>query len=613
MLGDAAAGDGCVYIRLAERSNRDAIAWCPAWHRRRCVEGTRGADPGGRADARPGAGRDRRARRDRPVHARRRPRSTRRHCGRHRARTRSCSSSPTSPAPRPRASPRRSSTCRTGCSRSACRRRAPPLRHRGGARRGSRPRSARASGSASARSCDGAKSSRRRSDRVRTLVRVDLAAPSAGRVRLRRLPARPGGCRARRRRRAGHAGPHAHRLGQVADVSARGDAAAGADPRALAADRADEGPGRQAATGRSRATTTFVNSSLAPEEAAARLDAVAAGRTRLLYAAPERLRQARFVETLRAIGVGLVVVDEVHCVSMWGHDFRPDYLFIRRALAELGEPVLLGLTATATPETATEIAAALGRRHGRRAHDDCAPQPPLRRRGGLERRGSAAHPARPAARRSTARPRSSTRAHVGRPRSWHACCGVTASGRSTTTRVSKPTSARGVQDDFVSGRTPVVVATTAFGMGIDKPDVRLVCLVNHPDSLESYVQMVGRAGRDGEPSDTLLLAGAARRRVRSAASRSRTCPRPPSCEPSTARCATAAGPADADALASLRPRPRPAGARRHARAGGTRAPWLRRGTADPRRAASSLGRCQRGRRPCSSSARSSWPSRAPSG
>jgi len=96
-------------------------------------------------------------------------------------------------------------------------------------------------------------------------------------------------------------------------------------------------------------TATFVNSSLSPSETAARLERVAAGRTRIVYAAPERLRQAGFVKTLREISLGLVVVDEVHCVSMWGHDFRPDYLFIRRALAELRDPTLLGMTATATP------------------------------------------------------------------------------------------------------------------------------------------------------------------------------------------------------------------------------------------------------------------------
>jgi len=110
------------------------------------------------------------------------------------------------------------------------------------------------------------------------------------------------------------------------------------------------------------ATATFVNSSLASEDAAARLASVATGETRLLYAAPERLRQESFVRTLRAIGVGLVVIDEVHCVSMWGHDFRPDYLFIRRALEELEGPSVLGMTATATPENAAAIAESLGRR-----------------------------------------------------------------------------------------------------------------------------------------------------------------------------------------------------------------------------------------------------------
>src|SRR6187549_3765688 len=110
------------------------------------------------------------------------------------------------------------------------------------------------------------------------------------------------------------------------------------------------------------ATATFVNSSLDADEAAGRLASVAAGKTRILYAAPERLRQESFVRTLRSIGVGLVVIDEVHCVSMWGHDFRPDYLFIRRALEELGEPSVLGMTATATPANAESIAESLGRR-----------------------------------------------------------------------------------------------------------------------------------------------------------------------------------------------------------------------------------------------------------
>jgi ATP-dependent DNA helicase RecQ len=256
------------------------------------------------------------------------------------------------------------------------------------------------------------------------------------------------------------------------------------------------------------ATATFVNSSLDATEAAARLDGVASGRTRLLYAAPERLRQRAFVDTLRRIDVGLVVVDEAHCVSMWGHDFRPDYLFIRRALDELGEPAVLGMTATATPSTATEIAAALGRpldvvrtsvvRANLRYDVEEAANEQERLEVLVERLGaltdgSAIVYAR--SRRSCEEIARTLRGHGLRLEHYHA--GLEADERTR------------VQDDFLVGRIRGVVATTAFGMGIDKPDVRLVALVNLPDSLESYVQMVGRAGRDGRPSATLLLAGRA--------------------------------------------------------------------------------------------------------
>lgn len=253
------------------------------------------------------------------------------------------------------------------------------------------------------------------------------------------------------------------------------------------------------------ATATFVNSSLDAGETRKRLDDVAAGRTRLLYAAPERLRSSSFAETLRSIGVGLVVIDEVHCVSMWGHDFRPDYLFIRRALETLGEPAVLGMTATATPATATEIATALGRemavvrtsvvRSNLRYDVQEVAGNEDRLRILVERlravgEGSAIVYAR--SRDSCERVARTLRGHGLRLEHYHA--GLDATDRSR------------VQDDFIAGRIRGVVATTAFGMGIDKPDVRFVCLFNYPDSLESYVQMVGRGGRDEKPSETLLLA-----------------------------------------------------------------------------------------------------------
>ncbi len=254
------------------------------------------------------------------------------------------------------------------------------------------------------------------------------------------------------------------------------------------------------------ATATFVNSSLDPGEAAARLSSVAAGETRLLYAAPERLRQESFVRTLRSIGVGLVVIDEVHCVSMWGHDFRPDYLFIRRALDELDGPSVLGMTATATPANADAIADALGRpletvrtsvhRPNLRYDVERADNAEERLRGLLRRlrdldEGVAIVYAR--SRRSCEEIARTLRGHGIAAEHYHA--GL------------EPAERTRVQESFVEGRTPVVVATTAFGMGIDKANVRLVALVNLPDSLESYVQMVGRAGRDGRPSDTVLFAG----------------------------------------------------------------------------------------------------------
>jgi ATP-dependent DNA helicase RecQ len=269
---------------------------------------------------------------------------------------------------------------------------------------------------------------------------------------------------------------------------------------ALMKDQVDKLPPRAAAT------ATFVNSSLDADETGARLASVEAGETRLLYAAPERLRQQGFVETLRRIGVGLVVIDEVHCVSMWGHDFRPDYLFIRRALDALGEPAVLGMTATATPANAEAIAEALGRsfeivrtsvhRPNLRYDVERAENGEDRLRALLRRLRAL----RDAPAIVYARSRRSCE-EIGRTLVGH---GVRAAHYHAGLEAEERTR---VQEAFVSGRTPVVVATTAFGMGIDKADVRLVALVNYPDSLESYVQMVGRAGRDGAPSDTVLLAG----------------------------------------------------------------------------------------------------------
>jgi ATP-dependent DNA helicase RecQ len=256
------------------------------------------------------------------------------------------------------------------------------------------------------------------------------------------------------------------------------------------------------------AQSTLINSSLDPDEAAARLRGVSEGRYRMLYVAPERLRSRNFLDAISRIDVGLVVIDEVHCVSMWGHDFRPDYLFIRRALDALGMPAILGMTATATPATEREIAVALGRepaivrtsvvRPNLRYDVEMVDGEEARLRTLVRRlrelRGASAI-VYARSRRSCESLARTLRAHDLAAVHYHA--GL------------EPAERAAAQEAFIEGRIQTVVATTAFGMGIDKPDIRLVALYNYPESLESYVQMVGRAGRDGRASDTLLLASRA--------------------------------------------------------------------------------------------------------
>jgi ATP-dependent DNA helicase RecQ len=254
--------------------------------------------------------------------------------------------------------------------------------------------------------------------------------------------------------------------------------------------------------------STLINSSLDPDEAARRLRDASAGRYKLLYVAPERLRQRSFLEAILGIDIGLVVIDEVHCVSMWGHDFRPDYLFIRRALDALGRPAVLGMTATATPATEREIAAALGRepevvrttvvRPNLRYDVEVVDGEEARLRvlvGRLRELRGASAIVYARSRRSCESLARTLRVHDLGAIHYHA--GLEPEERSEA------------QEAFIQGRVQTVVATTAFGMGIDKPDIRLVALYNYPESLESYVQMIGRAGRDGKPSDTLLLASRA--------------------------------------------------------------------------------------------------------
>ncbi len=251
-------------------------------------------------------------------------------------------------------------------------------------------------------------------------------------------------------------------------------------------------------------SATFINSSVDYEEQRARLRALRRGGYKLVYVAPERFRNDRFIEALSEIDVTLFAVDEAHCISEWGHDFRPDYRRLSAAIRRIGRPQVVALTATATPEVRADIAKQLELGDARHFI------------AGFDRPNLSLRVV------QTSRERDKVRLTLDAVRGSTGAGIVYAATRKTVETVAACLESEGVrvlsyhaglddrarvraQDAFMSGALDAIVATNAFGMGIDKSDIRSVVHYQMPGSIEAYYQEIGRAGRDGLPAECTLL------------------------------------------------------------------------------------------------------------
>jgi ATP-dependent DNA helicase RecQ len=291
---------------------------------------------------------------------------------------------------------------------------------------------------------------------------------------------------------------HLHRTDGAADSTRRGPAVVVSPLIALQEDQLD---GLLEDLG--GASAVAINSGRKDSEVEDAWEAAERGEAAFLFLAPEQLAKAETVERLAALDVPLFVVDEAHCVSSWGHDFRPDYLRLGEVRGQLGNPPVAALTATASPPVRDEIQQRLRMKdplvlvHGfdrpnirlevvRHLGDRDKQRAVVQQVAGLKGPGLLYA----ATRKDTETYAAELAGHGLRAAAYHA-------GRKQSERDE-------VHEQFLDDGLDVVVATTAFGMGIDKPNVRFVIHAHIPESLDAYYQEIGRSGRDGQPAAAIL-------------------------------------------------------------------------------------------------------------